>query len=192
MEEQAPFSLLAALDSVKGKQKPPIHLWHPELEKEIDMEVKGNGDWYYEGTIIKRQRLIHLFASVLRLEDDSEYYLITPHERCRIKVQDAPFIAILLDVDGSDETQNLTFTTNMAEVVLAGPENKLKFDIDPISAEPSPYLHVRDGLQARLHRNVYYQLADLMVIKTVAKQEWLGVWSKGVFLPLVRREESSS
>ncbi len=74
MKEQAPYSLLAGLDRVKDKSKPPIHLWNPDNVKDIDMEIKASGEWFYLGTPINRQRLVHLFASVLRREGDELFF----------------------------------------------------------------------------------------------------------------------
>ncbi|HIG43659.1 MAG: DUF1285 domain-containing protein [bacterium] len=189
MQEQGPYSLLAALAQVKDKQRPPIHLWNPDNVKDIDMEVKANGDWYYLGTPIQRQRLVHLFASVLRHEDDGEYYLVTPVEKCRIKVADVPFLAVLMTVANEGKKQRLTFTTNMAEELLLGADHALRFEFDPATEEPSPYLHVRDNLEARLSRSVYYQLAELLQANTVEDVEWLGIWSDSIFFPVIRKLE---
>ena len=181
-----PFSLLNALSTVKGKDKPPIHLWHPEQVKEIDMEIRANGDWYHEGTIIRRQRLVHLFASVLRKEDE-RYYLVTPAEKCQIKVEDVPFQIVLMNVVGTDEDQVLSFTTNMAEEFCADADHPLRFV--SLDDTPAPYVHVRDGLDGKLNRNVYYQLADLLTESICAEERWLGVWSSGIFFPVIRASE---
>ena len=79
--EDLPYSLMSELDKVSGTSNPPVHLWHPELEKDIDLVVSRNGLWNYLGTPIKRPRLVRLFASVLRKEAD-EYFLVTP-DYCR-------------------------------------------------------------------------------------------------------------
>ena len=189
MQEQGPYSLLAALDKVKGKQKPPIHLWNPDHVEDIDMEIKSNGDWYYLGTPILRQRLIHLFASVLRREDDDAYYLITPVEKCRIQVADVPFLAVLMTVINQGEDQRISFTTNMAEEVQLDVEHPLRFEFDPETGEPSPYLHIRDGLEARLSRSVYYELVELLQESAVDGVDWLGIWSDSIFFPVIQQED---
>lgn len=186
MKEQAPYSILAALKNVKDKSRPPIHLWDPPNVKDIDLEIRANGDWMYMGTPIHRQRLIHLFASVLRREESGDYYLVTPVEKCRIRVIDVPFQAVLMDVRGEAEHQVLVLTTNMAEEVTAGAQHRLRFSFDPVTDEPSPYIHVRDGLEARLSRSVYYTLAELLVEKVVEDENWMGIWSDGVFFPVIR------
>jgi uncharacterized protein len=193
MDENAPYSLMSALEKVKGKGLPPIHLWHPDIVKDIDMVIKKDGIWMYMGTPITRPRLIHLFSTVL-IKEGEEYFLITPVEKCRITVEDAPFQALLLDCDGEGEEQVLRFTTDMAEEVIAGETHPLRFEINPGTGEPSPYILVRDGLEAKLSRSVYYQLADLMISEQMDLEEmdgekWFGVWSEGSFFKMLKDDE---
>ena len=140
------------------------------------------------GTPIERQRLVRLFSTVLRREDDGEYYLVTPVEKCRIRVEDAPFQAILMQVTGDGRRQVLSFTTNVADEVIAGPSHAIRVDVDPATDQPSPYLLVRDGLEALISRNVYYQLVDLLVCEQVDGEDWLGVWSQGKFFKFIRND----
>lgn len=192
MTESAPYSLLAELEKVKSKEPPPIHLWHPDKITDSDMEIKKDGTWFYLGTPITRQRLVRLFSTVLRKESDGHYYLVTPVEKSRIKVEDVPFLAISMDVKGEGEDQILTFTTNMADEVVVDENHPLRFEFDPQTEEPSPYVMVRDGLEAKLGRSVYYHLADLCIEKEgiekqgIEKQHHLGVWSAGIFFKLLK------
>ena len=185
MDQDAPYSLLTALENVKGKDLPPVHLWQPDNVRDIDLVIQKDGTWMYMGTPIKRRRLVHLFSTVLRKEGD-EFYLVTPVEKCRITVEDAPFQAVLLDEEGAGQTQTLYFTTDMAERIRADKEHPLRFEIDQKTSEPSPYIMVRNGLEARLNRNVYYQIADLVVSEVVDDESWLGVWSAGSFFKLMQ------
>ncbi len=180
MPESAPYSLLAELQKVKDKGRPPIHLWDPPNVKDIDMTIEEDGTWTYLGSPITRQRLVHLFSTVLRREADDEYYLVTPVEKCRITVKDAPFMAVLLRQHGYGEDQQLTFTTNMAEEVTADVGHPIRIETDDITGEPSPYVMVRDRLEAKLVRPVYYQMADLII----ERHGVLGVWSQGAFFEL--------
>ncbi len=189
MNEQAPYSLLAALEDIKDKKTPPVHLWNPDVVKDIDMEIKANGDWFYMGTPIKRHRLVHLFASVLRKEPDGDYYLVTPVEKCRIRVEDAPFQAVLMDVRGEGEDQELSITTNLAEKVEIDADHELRFEFNSCSGESSQYVHIREGLDARLNRNVYYQMTDLLVEADLDGTTWLGIWSHRIFFPVIRKSE---
>lgn len=150
---------------LEGKpKKPPIHLWHPELSGDIAIVIKANGDWYHEGGLIKRKPLVKLFASILRKEADGEYYLVTPVEKWRIVVEDAPFIILDMDViNPSDPSQQVIFTSNVDDKYLLGKGCKLSVAVDPATGEPNPKLLIENGLSARLSRNVFYRLSDYLV-----------------------------
>jgi hypothetical protein len=180
MANSTPYSLLADLEQVRHKGKPPIHLWNPENVSDIDMTIEADGSWMYLGTPITRQRLSHLFSTVLRREEDDEFYLVTPVEKCRIRVVDAPFVAIGLEESGAGLAQSLRFTTNMADEVTADLEHPIRISHNPDTDEPAPYIMIRDGLEAKITRNVYYQLANLVV----EQDDVLGVWSSGTFFQL--------
>lgn len=184
----APYSLLAQLETVKDKAHPPIHLWNPEVVKDIDMRIARNGIWYYNGTPIERRRLVRLFSTVLRREEDGDYYLVTPVEKCRINVEDVPFQAILLEVTFSGHDQVLKFTTNVADEVVVDEVHPIHVAINMRSGEPSPYVVVRDGLEALISRNTWYQLTELMVTERVKGEDWLGVWSSGTFFRFIPGE----
>ncbi|SMF46547.1 hypothetical protein SAMN06265365_11525 [Tistlia consotensis] len=155
---------------------------------DLDMRIAADGTWFYKGTPIRRERLVKLFSTVLRREDDGQYWLVTPVERGRVVVEDAPFVAIELSVKGSGPEQVLAFRTNLDDWVEAGPQTPLRVDFDLESGEPRPYVLVREGLEARLLRNVYYHLVEAAEPRVIDRQERLGVWSKGRFFPLDRPE----
>lgn len=167
----------------KGKGLPPVHLWNPEFCGDIDMRIARDGTWYYQGTPIGRKPMVRLFSTIMR-KDGDDYYLITPVEKVRIQVDDAPFIAVTLQVSGEGEQQLLRFVTNVEDEAEAGPEHPLRVVTDPQTGEPAPYLHVRANLEALIHRNVFYQLVELAVAREWQGQRWLGVWSGGEFFPL--------
>lgn len=141
------------------KGLPPVHKWNPPYCGEIDMEIRRNGQWFYLGTPINRPALARLFSTVLRHDDDGFYYLVTPVEKVRIRVEDAPFLAITVDRHEEGDTNYLRFTTQTGDVVVAGPEHPIRMVYRP-DGEPSPYVHVRDNLEALISRNVYYQLVE--------------------------------
>ena len=151
------------------------------------MRMGRDGTWYYRGSAIQRKPLVTLFSSVLKRDETGQYWLETPVERGRIDVDDAPFVAVALDVSGSGQSQTLTFHTNLDEIVTAGSEHPLRVETDPETGEPSPYIHVRDSLDALIVRSVYYQLADLAVSRQ--DDNVLGVWSSGTFFELGRASD---
>src|SRR5580692_2992826 len=83
---------------------------------DLDMKIARDGTWFYRGTPITRQRLVKLFASVLRREDDGSYWLVTPVERGRVAVEDAPFLAVAVNSEGSGRDRRLSFRTNLDEI----------------------------------------------------------------------------
>lgn len=186
-----PYSLLAQLDKVKDSERPPIHLWNPDSVKDIDIVIRRDGAWEHEGTEIKRLRLARLFATVLRLEDDGEYYLVTPVEKCRITVEDAPFAAIAVSAEGEGSDQRLTFTTNMAEKVTADADHPIRVVVDDETGEPSPYVMVREGLEALINRSVYYELVKLLTTETIDGTECAGLWSGGEFFSFIEADKLS-
>lgn len=149
-------------------------------EEHYGIKILKNGDWLYQGTPIKRHNLVKLFASVLKRDDKGDYWLITPAERGRIEVEDVPFLAVEMTVKGNGKNQALSFRTNMDEWVEASAAHPLRIAIDPISEEPSPYVLVHSGLEARIVRSVYYDL-----IKLIDEEKGsAGIWSGGAFFPI--------
>lgn len=162
---------------------PPVENWHPAHCGDIDIRIARDGAWFHQGSPIGRKELVRLFSTILRKDADG-FVLVTPGEKMRIVVDDAPFIAVLLDVEGAGRDQKLIFTTNVGDQTIASAANPIRVETDPMSGAPAPYVHVRKGLEARIARAVFYQLADLAVPGTEAG--CLGVWSAGVFFPIGR------
>ncbi|WP_246128508.1 DUF1285 domain-containing protein [Pleionea sediminis] len=146
--------------SIDADNLPPVEKWDPEYCGEIDIEIKRDGSWHYMGTPIGRQKLVKLFSTVLKKEND-QYFLVTPVEKVGIRVVDAPFVAVLMDVHETNEGQALLFTDNVGNQFIAGKEHPIWVEIDPETKEPSPYIRVRRNLDALINRNVFYQLVDI-------------------------------
>lgn len=174
--------LLAALKSQAGTGKgpPPVDQWNPTFCGEAGLEILRDGTWRHEGTRITRESLIRLFASILRKDEDGETYLVTPVEKIRIRVEDAPFLAVRVDRDGIAKDQTLVFTTNVGDVVTAGPKNPIRVTVDAKTGEPRPYVLVRGRLEARILRAPYFELAEWAEFEGGK----MGVWSGGAFFPL--------
>ncbi len=173
-------SLEALKELLSNTRLPPVNNWHPETTRDIDMHIARNGDWYYNGSVIARKRMVKLFSTVLRCDSDGETYLVTPQERLRIQVEDAPFTAVLLHKEGLGEKQGLVLTTNTEDKILAGLKHPIVVEYNRPDGEPSPYITVRDNLRALISRSVFIELANL----AVNKGEYFGVFSDGHFMPL--------
>jgi uncharacterized protein len=151
--------------------------------RRYEIRIARDGTWYHEGAPIGRKALVRLFASVLWRDEGGGYWLRTPAERGRIEVEDAPFVAVELSVKGKGRDQVLAFRTNLDDWVEAGPDHALRVVEGPAKGDLSPYILVRDRLEALILRPVYYELAELAGPAPAAAGT-LGVWSRGVFFPL--------
>jgi uncharacterized protein len=150
---------------------------------DLDMRIARDGAWSYRGSPIGRPALVKLFASVLRREPDGGYWLVTPPERGRIEVEDVPFLAVALTVTGDGRGQQLIFRTNLDDIVTAGPDHPLRVET-AASGEPAPYILIRDRLEARIVRPVFYDLVELGSEERVEDAAQFGVWSGGKFFRL--------
>jgi uncharacterized protein len=168
----------ATTGGAASSPRQPIDCGHFEIR------IGRDGTWYYRESPIARLPLVRLFSTVLRREADGSFWLQTPAERGRITVDDAPFIAVELTRRGEGHEQELIFRTNIDETVAADAEHPLRVVIAPETAEPSPYVLVRNGLEARLSRSVFYELVELGREERVGDATLFGVWSKGRFFPL--------
>jgi hypothetical protein len=166
------------------RKKPPVHLWNPPFCGQIDMRIARDGSWHYMGSPIPRPAMVKLFASILRREADDSYVLVTPAEKCGIRVDDAPFVAVEATVAGAGTDRLVAFRTNVDDVIPLDAEHPLRISVNPATGEPSPYILVRDRLEALLARPVYYQLVELAEERHVDGRDVLGVRSAGQFFVL--------
>ena len=158
---------------------PPVDKWNPEFCGDIDMKIMRNGKWFYMGTEIKRPAMVKLFSGILRLDSDNCYYLVTPVEKVRISVEDAPFIATSLISKNKDNINHLYFITNVNEKILLTKNNPLEIKINNITEEPSPYIFVRKNLKALISRSVFYELIELATKKNIDGKDCLVLASAG-------------
>ncbi|MBR9650142.1 DUF1285 domain-containing protein [Thalassovita aquimarina] len=178
----------AARAASKGKGLPPVHLWNPPFCGDLDMRIARDGTWFYQGTPIGRPELVHLFSTILR-KDDDKYFLVTPVEKVGITVDDAPFVAVDFEVEGTGRDQVLSFTTNVGDYTKAGPQAPIRVERNAETGEPSPYVLVRANLEALIDRKSFYRLIDLGTHHEVEGQSWFGLWSGGEFFPVIPSDE---
>lgn len=178
----------SATKAAKKGGLPPVHLWNPPFCGDLDMRIARDGTWFYLGTPIGRPALVRLFSTILKLED-GKYYLVTPVEKVGIRVDDAPFVAVDFTVTGNGEAQVLRFETNVGDFAEAGAEHPIRVVRDPESGEPSPYVMIRAGLEALIDRKSFYRLVEIGVHHPVDGVSWFGLWSGGVFFPVIPSNE---
>ena len=150
----------------------------------FDIHIDRNGSWFYRGTPINRMSLVRLFSTVLERDEDGVYWLTTPAERGRITVEDVPFLAVALEQQGAGSDQRLIFRTNLDDFVTLDSAHPLRIETDSTQTGPRPYILVRNRLEARLSRPVFYDLVALGREERVGDTIRFGVWSKGTFFPL--------
>lgn len=175
----SPEGLAATAKQAGAKGPPPVHLWNPPHCGDIDMEIRRDGTWFYQGTPIRREEMVRLFASILR-RDPEGFVLVTPVEKVGIRVQDAPFVAVDFEVEGTGDAQAITFTTSLGDRATAGPDHPIRVTLDPVTGEPAPYVLVRRGLEARIDRKSFYRLVEI----GTNRDGWFGVWSGAMFFPV--------
>ncbi|HEY0832763.1 MAG TPA: DUF1285 domain-containing protein [Azospirillum sp.] len=155
-------------------------------EKAYGIRIARDGTWFHHGDPIRRIELAKLFAAVLRRDDAGDYWLITPVERGRIVVEDVPFVAVEMTASGSGREQVLSFRTNLDEWVEAGPDHPIRVVHNSQTGEPSPYIDIRNGLEARIARSVFYDMVERCVPDGQAGEGEVGLWSKGAYFVLGR------
>ena len=153
---------------------------------DLDMRIARDGTWFYRGSPIGRRPLVRLFSTVLRRDAEGSYWLVTPAERGRITVDDAPFVAVEVAISGEGREQRLIFRTNVDDTVAADGDHPVRVVNDAATGAPNPYILVRNGLEARLSRPVFYELVERGTEERVGDTTLFGVWSNGRFFPLGR------
>ncbi|MCX7302493.1 MAG: DUF1285 domain-containing protein [Rhodobacterales bacterium] len=183
-ESPSAEGLAVAAKAATRKAPPPVHLWNPPFCGDVDMRIARDGTWFYLGTPIGRAELVRLFAGIIRKDGDN-YFLVTPVEKVGIKVDDAPFVA----VDFNAVEGGLEFVTNVGDRVVAGPDHPVRVVRDAEKGEPAPYVLIRRNLEALIDRKSFYRLVDLGEVNNVDGVEWFGVWSGGMFFPVIPAAE---
>ncbi len=193
-EETASADGDAALRSIEsavtaGPSARPVHDWNPPFLGDIDIRIGADGTWYHLGTPIHRQRLVRLFASILRREDDGTICLVTPVEKYAIHVDDVPFQAVEMSIAGVGSEQIVSFRSNVDDRVNVDRNHPLRFAAAQADGQTRPYVMMRDGLEALIVRSVFYDLVDLGVTHDVDGAERFGVWSSGEFFVMANAAE---
>ena len=170
------------------KSLPPIEKWNPPFCGDIDMTISKSGKWYYMGSEIKRPAMVKLFSGILRLESDNSYYLVTPVEKVRIQVEDAPFVAVAITKEQSEGMNTVTFRTNLNDEIVLSKENPLSIEIKK-NDEPSPYITVRNNLRALISRSVFYELVDLAETIPIDGVPYLAIKSQGEIFKIHKVED---
>jgi hypothetical protein len=167
---------------------PPVETWNPPYCGDIGMAIKADGTWFYQGSPIGRMPLVKLFARVLRRDEDGRHYLVTPVEKVDVAVEDAPFLAVEMEVRGQGADQELIFRTNVDDIVTCGPDHPIRFEREAGSGGLKPYVRVRGRLDALVTRALYYDLVELALANEErpagTSPDVPGLWSGGNFFAM--------
>jgi hypothetical protein len=187
--DAAGLSALISRATRAGKGLPPVERWNPPFCGDLDMEIRPDGTWFYLGTPIGRAPLVQLFSTVLRCDEDGKTYLVTPVEKVGIRVVDAPFVAVEMNVSRTSDGQVITFRTNVGDVVEAGPEHPLRFVDEAGTGGLKPYVLVRGRLEALVARPVMYELVGHGEEIEVDGTPMFAVRSHGQVYPVMPAEQ---
>lgn len=171
------------LKAAEGDRLPPVEEWDPPYCGDIGMRIRADGTWIYQNSPIGRKPLVKLFSRILRRDADGRTYLVTPVEKVDVIVDDAPFLAVEMQVENRGPGQQLVFRTNVDDIVRCGPQHPLRFAREPVSGGLKPYLLVRSRLEALVTRALYYDLVELAE-PSPGDGDKLGIWSGGAFFTL--------
>ncbi|MCE8012237.1 DUF1285 domain-containing protein [Billgrantia desiderata] len=161
---------------------PPLERWQPGQAGDMDLEIAADGRWFHEGSEMTRPRLVRLLSTLLRREEDGEYYLVTPVEKQRIRVVDRPFVVV--DADYDEAAGCWWLTTHAGDRLRLDETHRLRLSATPEGAQV-PEVPVRFGLAARLGRNVYYRLVEAAEQRPRSDGSTeLGLTSAGCWQPL--------
>jgi uncharacterized protein len=156
---KTPFeSLTAQVEVHRDFNAPPLHRWHPQLNGDIPIRIDAQGTWYHEGGKIERESLVRLFASILRREEDGEYYLVTPSEKWRINVESHPLLVTDIEVLEVAGVQVLEATLNTGRRIVVSEQHPLFLDA---AVGDIAVLRLSYGLTAICTRPAWYRLVDL-------------------------------
>lgn len=166
----------------------PQWAFDAEDPREIPIRIDRDGTWHYQDSPIGRKSMCKLFSSVLRRTDDGRFFLVTPVEQGRITVEEVPFVGVEITAKGQGRDQSVTFRTNLDHMVTVDAEHPIRVVEDIRTGEPSPYVLVRDNLEALILRPQFYQLVDMAEEKEQDGHILFGVWSAGTFFGLGKVE----
>ena len=173
---------------IKESEPAPVHLWNPPYCGELDIRITRDGNWHYNKSPIGRKRLVKLFSNILKKEGDF-YYLVTPVEKIKIQVDDAPFLIVDIESKTVNGTQEITFLTNTENEFSLGLKNPLRILFKNHTQEPSPYVVVRKNLEGLIDRKTFYRLIEKSDFHSHKGASWLGIWSQNVFFPILEENK---
>lgn len=156
---------------------PPVERWDPPNCGHSGMRIAGDGTWWHDDRPIARENMVRLFATILRREPDGSHVLVTPVEKLVIDVESTAFRVVEMSSEGIHRDRRIAFRLDSGEILILGPDHPLRLGENDLG----PRILVRHGLEAKIARPVYYELAELAIAEA---HDPLGIWSAGTFFAL--------
>ena len=180
--ELAGLSLAEIAEAAAARRLPPLDQWSPSRSGDSEMSIAADGRWFHQGGEITRAAMVRAFSSLLLKDKVGQHWLVTPHEKLKIAVIDAAFIATDMEVRRDDAGRTvLAFRLNSDDIIVAGPDHPLR--VAGTAEIPAFYLAVRHGTEARLNRSTYGQLIEHAL--AISSDEEMAVESAGARFALI-------
>tara|TARA_R110001583_G_scaffold70581_2_gene199642 strand:- start:2423 stop:2956 length:534 start_codon:yes stop_codon:yes gene_type:complete len=177
--------MLKGLEGTKCSSLPPVHKWKPPFCGDMDLVIKSNGDWIHEGCKINRPSMVKMFSRILWFEE-GEYFLVTPVEKVRIQVEDAPFMIISWQWINIDKGRAIEFRSHTDDIIILGIDCDIW--IAPFEGIERPYISMRYGMKALIARSAYYDLANELETLNTLQGSGIGIISAGKSYVLMQDE----
>ncbi|ASF14096.1 MULTISPECIES: DUF1285 domain-containing protein [Shewanella] len=145
-------NVIDTLQAFTSKPTPYDVTTHPTaLCSEVALfRIQLSGDWIYQDSPLPT-KFAKLFASILH-GIDGEHFLITPVEKVRVEVDDAPLV--IVDYMKDETTSGLTLHSSIGTEHSLATLNRLKLTDFGI------YLPLERGLWGKLSRACYYNFVN--------------------------------
>lgn len=172
------MSISKLAKDLKGYEKfPPVDKWNPDLCEGQEFFIDREGNWFYNQSPIKNQKLTNLFSTVLKNEDNN-YFLVTPVEKVPVKVELAPYMII----DFEMVSDSIILSTNLNYEFILDKDNSTK--LIKYNGSLIPIANVRNNIEGFFNRNIYYKLIDIALEKKYINKDILYIPSNNTKHPI--------
>lgn len=153
--------LASLIAEAAARGEAPVDKWDPPYCGDIGLAIRADGTWLYRGSPIARPALVRLFARVLRRDEDGRHYLVTPAEKVDVAVEDAPFLAVEMELRNEPSGPELLVRTNVDDIVTVDAAHPMRFVREDTTGGMKPYVLIRGRLEALLTRALAHELLSL-------------------------------
>ncbi len=139
---------------------PPVEQWDPDYCGKLDLVIKADGTWLYEGTPLTHYKIKLLFSRVIKKEQNDDlkdnYFLVTPVEKLGIQVEWMPFVIVDHQIIKTGGHCIYEFNDNLENKIQLTDKSQIKFS--KYNQQLLPIIHIRQNLYASFSRQCYYRL----------------------------------